>query len=81
MTLLAMLTSWDGIFGTSSRCTGPSDLIRCDRACWHQLSDGHGRGWAELVVWVLGAALLVVIVTLTVLGSSDAVDIPQALLR
>lgn len=77
MTLLAMLTSWDGIFGTSSRCTGPWDLIRRDRVCWHQLSDGHGRGWAELVVWVLGAVLLVVIFTLTVLGSSDAVDIPQ----
>jgi hypothetical protein len=77
VTLLAMLTSWDGVFGTSSRCAAPLDLFRRDRACWHQLSNSYGRGWAELVVWVLGAVLLVVIFTLTVVGSSDAVDISQ----
>lgn len=77
VTLLAMLTSWDGVFGTSSRCAAPWDLFRRDRACWHQLSNSYGRGWAELVVWVLGAVLLVVIFTLTVVGSSDAVDVPQ----
>jgi len=74
-TLIAGLTSWQGIFGTSG-CRLPGDVFSRGR-CHTQLTADGGRSLAELIIVALCAALLIIVAVLTIKGSSEAADIPS----
>lgn len=73
-TLIAGLTSWQGIFGTSG-CRLPGDVFSRGH-CHTQLTADGGRSLVELIIVALCAALLIVVAVLTIKGSSEAADIP-----